>query len=101
MESDNYFSAGVSVPTLFDEPTIIEEFSADAEHFMEKQPGDTFQGYGDESSIEEEEVDYEDVDDRFIIASKEEEDFANTFYEWLKTVDGMYECWYDRVLSSA
>lgn len=32
--------------------------------------------------------DYEDFDEKVIMASKEEQDHMNEFYEWLKSVDG-------------
>ena len=43
---------------------------------------------GIDSGFEDDEFDYEDIDDRFIMSSPEEDKLMNTFYQWLISVDG-------------
>ena len=43
-----------------------------------------------ESGIEED-MDYEDIDDRFLVTSEEEESFFGRFHSWLTTCDGGFK----------
>ena len=66
-----------------DMDAVSEEFDGAKETCLVSKESVTPEEFEDE-----EDVDYDDIDDRVILTSREEDEFMDSFYMWLKSVDG-------------